>query len=131
LAVDGVKCSRILTHPPVNQNCTSNLNPPNFIRERKMKKILLISILLTLLPSISGCMTATYGKNFEQAQSQDQYTLTIYTNAFASQKEATERVNEESKRFMTEKGYKSYNIVSTKSESFPVSKVTFIVQFTR
>jgi hypothetical protein len=27
LAVDGAKCSRILTHLPVNQNCTSNLNP--------------------------------------------------------------------------------------------------------
>ncbi|MEW5893569.1 MAG: hypothetical protein AB1697_10545, partial [Pseudomonadota bacterium] len=27
LAVDGATCSRILTHLPVNQNCTSNLNP--------------------------------------------------------------------------------------------------------
>jgi hypothetical protein len=27
LVVDGAKCSRILTHQPVNQNCTSNLNP--------------------------------------------------------------------------------------------------------
>jgi hypothetical protein len=26
LVVDGAKCSRILTHQPVNQNCTSNLN---------------------------------------------------------------------------------------------------------
>ncbi len=94
-----------------------------------MKKILLLGILLTLLPFIQGCMTATYGKSFEQAQ--DQYTLTIYTSAFTSQKEATERVNEESKKFMTEKNYKSYNIVSTKSQSFPVSKVTFVVQFTR
>jgi hypothetical protein len=25
--VDGAKCSRILTHQPVNQNCTSSLNP--------------------------------------------------------------------------------------------------------
>ena len=68
-----------------------------------MKKILLLGILLTLLPFIQGCMTATYGKSFEQAQAQDQYTLTIYTSAFTSQKEATERVNEESKKFMTKK----------------------------
>ncbi|MEW6169548.1 MAG: uracil-DNA glycosylase family protein [Pseudomonadota bacterium] len=32
LAVDGAKCSRMLTHQPVNQNCTSNLNP----RENKL-----------------------------------------------------------------------------------------------
>ena len=31
LAVDGAKCSRILTHLPVNQNCTSNLNPPSLL----------------------------------------------------------------------------------------------------
>jgi len=31
LVVDGAKCSRILTHQPVNQNCTSNLNPRNIL----------------------------------------------------------------------------------------------------
>jgi hypothetical protein len=34
LAVDGAKCSRILTHLPVNQNCTSNLNSRNKIKNR-------------------------------------------------------------------------------------------------
>jgi hypothetical protein len=33
LAVDEAKCSRILTHLLVNQNCTSNLNPRNQFRE--------------------------------------------------------------------------------------------------
>lgn len=95
-----------------------------------MRKILLVAILLGLLPFIQGCATATYGKAFEQTQTQDQYTAKIFTNAFASQKEATERVNEESKKFMAEKGYKSYKIVSTKVETFP-SAVTFVIQFTK
>jgi len=96
-----------------------------------MRKILLVAILLGLLPFIQGCATATYGKAFEQTQTQGQYTAKIFTNAFASQKEATERVNEESKKFMAEKGYKSYKIISTKVETFPISAVTFVIQFTK
>ncbi|MCG3778107.1 MAG: hypothetical protein JW388_0815 [Nitrospira sp.] len=57
--------------------------------------------------------------------------LKIYANAFASEEEATERLNEESRKFMAEKGYKSYKIVSTQSETFPVSVLNFVVQFTR
>lgn len=96
-----------------------------------MKKILLIVLLFGLLPFINSCATATYGKTFEQSQTQGQYIAKIYTNVFASQKEATERVDEESKKFMAEKGYKSYKIISTNVESFPVSVVTFVVQFAR
>jgi hypothetical protein len=96
-----------------------------------MRKIILVAILLGLLPFIQGCATATYGKAFEQTQTQGQYTAKIFTNAFTSQKEATERVNEESKKFMAEKGYKSYKIISTKVETFPISAVTFVIQFTK
>jgi hypothetical protein len=95
-----------------------------------VKRILLIAAVFGLFPFIQGCATATYGKAFEQTQTQGQYTAKIFTNAFASQKEATERVNEESKKFMAEKGYKSYKIISTKVETFPAA-VTFVVQFTK
>ena len=96
-----------------------------------MPKILLSAALLGLLPFIYGCATATYGKTFEQTQTQSQYTAKIYTSAFASEKQATERLDQESKKFMAEKGYKSYKVVSSKSASFPVSFVTFVVQFSK
>lgn len=101
-----------------------------FEMNKKMRKILLITVLCGLLPFIQACATATYGKAFEQTPTPGQYTSKIYTNAFASQKEATDRLNEESKKFMAEKGYKSYKIISTKTETFP-SAVTFVVQFTK
>lgn len=96
-----------------------------------MRKILAKTILVGLIPFIHGCATATYGKTFEQTQTQSQYTAKIYTSVFASEKQATERLDEESKKFMAEKGYKSYKVVSTKSTSFPVSFVTFVVQFSK
>ena len=81
-----------------------------------MRKILLVAVLLGLFPFIQGCATATYGKAFEQTQTQGQYTSKIYTNAFASQKEATERVNEESKKFWDQHAF-----IATKEETKALS----------
>jgi hypothetical protein len=44
LVVDGAKCSRILTHQPVNQNCTSNLNPRRLFGVGEAAKALGVSM---------------------------------------------------------------------------------------
>jgi hypothetical protein len=44
LVVDGAKCSRILTHQPVNQNCTSNLNPRVYVGIKKPKSTVVPTI---------------------------------------------------------------------------------------
>ena len=96
-----------------------------------MRKILGLIVLLAVFPFNTGCTTATYGKQFEQTGTTDEYTIKIYTGGFAFKGTATERAQEESQKFMVQNGYKSYKIISSRYEPFPLSGVVFNVQFSK
>ena len=95
-----------------------------------MKKLLTLTSLLVVLSYIAGCTTALYGKTFEETQATDEYTIKVYTGGLAFRDVATERVKEESEKFMAQKGYRSYKIISSRYELAP-SGVVFIVQFNK
>lgn len=96
-----------------------------------MNKKLLIVFCLSLT-AVSGCTTATYGKNLRRvSDSQDRYTIKIYTGGFAFKGTARERAEEEIEKFMEEhKEYSSYEILSSDFELIP-SGTRFVVEFKR
>jgi len=95
-----------------------------------MKQISLLLALLVVFSFSTSCTTATYGKPFVQTGT-NEYTFKIYTGGFAFKGTATERAQEEIKKFMEQNDYKSYKIISSHYELFPLSGTVFKVEFSK
>lgn len=89
--------------------------------------ILALCISMVLL---SGCaMTTTYGKKpIPDAIEKDQYAFTIYYNAYVADYDIEQKAKQEISKFMSETGYKDFEIVNISKARY-FGKVVYEVKF--
>ena len=95
----------------------------------KIAALICIAVLSTMT---SGCTSSSYGNSFtpvQANQTQNQYTLKIYTGGFAGSEYAKKDLDIEAKKFIAlHKEYVDYKIVSSKFQLIP-SGVVFVIEF--
>jgi hypothetical protein len=79
---------------------------------------------------LAGCTTAMYTRPATVNKNPNRYRFTIETGGFSGASVADQRAVQEIKKFMAEKGYKSYKIIHRTDEFIP-SGFKYIVQFYR
>jgi len=94
--------------------------------------IITVLLIFALTAITTGCTSSSYGKTFvplQTNQTQNQYTLKIYTGGFAGPGYAKKNLDIEAKKFIAiNKEFTDYKIISSTFELIP-SGVTFIVEF--
>jgi hypothetical protein len=72
--------------------------------------------------------TATYGQGFTPISLSGEFSIRIYVGGFAGPNTADERFNIELEKFLIEKNYKSYKLISRRYNFIP-SYFEYIVAF--
>lgn len=73
---------------------------------------------MSLLKKIFAA-TATYGQGFTPISSSGDYSIRIYVGGFAGPNTADERFNKELEKFLIEKNFKSYKLISRRYNFIP------------
>jgi len=88
-------------------------------------------ILVTFSVLVISCTTAMYSKPFlSDPSNPNQYTFKIYVGGFSGGGTADKRAEKEITKFMSKKGYSSYEIVNRRYNFFP-SYFEYLVLFKR